>query len=111
MQALFKPQIRVLTVTALLALAVCLYPPWTSEVENGSIDMGEINRLVVTQEPLGFHWLWAAPAPNSPTCTMVEFGCWVDIRWPWLGLELLGLVALGALGWLLDKPKAPRRVA
>jgi hypothetical protein len=111
MQSLLKPRNRALVLTALLALAVILYPPWYSDVQNGQFAMGELTNVTQTISSLGYSWLWAPPAPNHPNCSMLEFACWVDIRWGWLWLELLGVAVLGGVLWLLDRPRGEARAA
>ena len=108
MTALLRPRNRVLVLTALLALAVILYPPWYSDVQDGQFAMGELINIVQKIQFLGYAWLWAPPAPTHPNCNMLEFACWVDIRWGWLWLELLAVAAVGGVLWLLDKPRVAR---
>ena len=100
---LLKPGIRVLVLAALVALAAFLYPPWSAEVQDGTMDMSPPNNVRVEIESLGFAWLWAPPGPNSANCNMIQFGCWVDVRWNLLYAELGVIALLGAAGFLLDR--------
>ena len=110
MQTLFKPGNRVLAVAALLALVVLIYPPWVSMVQGGSLGMGgEIIREDFKSAFLGYAPLWSPPESNDPTCNTIEFACWSFMAWQWIGLELLVVAALAAVGWMVDRPRRPAR--
>ncbi len=100
---LLRPGIRVLVLAALIALAVFLYPPWGAEVQEGTLDMSPPTDVRVQIESLGYAWLWAAPSPRSANCNFIQYGCWVDVRWNLLWLELAAVAALGAVGFLADR--------